>query len=99
MKFIDSSTKRLFNRPRLLVKPFSNKRPCWWIRSFATIFVTILYYPFIEDASVPVGDFEAAKLTAEINFPFSASYARGLRCYGADGILRMWHTVSYVLSW
>ncbi|KAM1846902.1 hypothetical protein ACFX14_011252 [Malus domestica] len=99
MKFIDSSTKCLFNRPRLLVKPFSKKRPCWWIKSFATILVTILYYPFIENAGVPVGDFKTAKLTAEINFLFSASRARGLRCYGTDGILRLWHTVSYILNW
>ncbi|KAM2986893.1 hypothetical protein FF2_007114 [Malus domestica] len=99
MEFIDSSTKRLFNRPGLLVKPFSKKRPCWWIRSFATILVTFLYYPFIKNAGIPVRDFKAAKLTAEINFPFSASRAHGLRRYGANGIMRLWHTVSYILSW
>ncbi|KAM2637949.1 hypothetical protein EV1_022378 [Malus domestica] len=99
MKFIDFSTKRLFDRPRLLVKPFSKKRPCWWIRSFATIFITILYYPFIENAGVPVGDFKTAKLTVEINFPFLASRSCGLRCYDADGILRLWQTVSYILNW
>ncbi|KAM2463836.1 hypothetical protein ACFX1W_003131 [Malus domestica] len=99
MKFIDSSTKRLFNRPRLIIKSFSKKRPCWWIRSFATILITVLYYPFIENACVPVRDFKTAKLTTEINFPFSTSRACGLRCYGADGILRLWHTLSYVLNW
>ncbi|KAM2946197.1 hypothetical protein COP2_029025 [Malus domestica] len=98
MKFIDSSTQRLFNRPRLPVKPFSKKRPCGWIGSFATIFITIFYHSFIENADVPVGDFKTAKLTAEINFPFSAGCTRGLRCYGAGGIMRLWHTVSYVLN-
>ncbi|KAM2028052.1 hypothetical protein ACFX1T_020255 [Malus domestica] len=98
MKLIDSSTQCLFNCPRLFVKPFSKKRPCGWIGSLATIFITIFYYSFIEDASVPVGDFKTTNLTAEINFPFSANRARGLRCYGANGILRLWHTVSYVLN-
>ncbi|KAM2992236.1 hypothetical protein FF2_044473 [Malus domestica] len=99
MKLIDSSTQCLFNCPRLLVKPFSKKRPCGWIGSFATIFITIFYYSFIENASVPVGNFKTANLTAEINFPLSASCARRLRCHGADGILRLWHMVSCVLIW
>ncbi|KAM1262619.1 hypothetical protein ACFX2G_028340 [Malus domestica] len=75
MQFIDSSTKRLFNRPRLLVKSFLKKRSCWWIRSFATILTTILHYPFIKNAGVSVRDFYTAKLTAEINFPLSTSRA------------------------
>ncbi|KAM0968537.1 hypothetical protein ACFX2A_017176 [Malus domestica] len=99
MKFIDSLTKRQFNRPRLLVKSFSKKRSCWWIRSLATILVIILHYPFIENAGVPVRDFKTAKLTVEINFLFSTSRARGLRCHGANGIMLMRHTLSYVLNW
>ncbi|KAM2342893.1 hypothetical protein ACFX1X_015237 [Malus domestica] len=99
MKFIDSLTKRLFNRPRLLVKSFSKKRSCWWISSPATILVTILHYPFIENIGVPVRDFKTAKLTAEINFPFSTSRSCGLRCHGANGILRLRHILSYVLNW
>ncbi|KAM1945853.1 hypothetical protein ACFX13_000784 [Malus domestica] len=99
MKFIDSSTKLLFNHPRLLVKSFSKKRSYWWISSLATILVTILHYPFIENAGVPVRDFKTVKLTTEINFPFSTSRACGLRCHGANGIMRLRHTLSYVLNW
>ncbi|KAM1195625.1 hypothetical protein ACFX2J_022084 [Malus domestica] len=98
MQFIDSSTKRLFNRSRLLIKSFSKKRSCWWIRSFAIILVTILHYPFIENSGVSVRDFKTAKLIAEINFPFLTSRACGLRCHSVKGILRLWHTLSYVLN-